>query len=41
DGTGAGHVETEVEVAWLGVLGIDFCQGYFFAQPSPWREGGY
>ncbi|WP_041190309.1 putative bifunctional diguanylate cyclase/phosphodiesterase [Burkholderia pseudomallei] len=39
--TVAEHVESEVELAMLRELGIDFCQGYFFAQPSPWREGGY
>ncbi|WP_323119207.1 putative bifunctional diguanylate cyclase/phosphodiesterase [Burkholderia alba] len=40
-GTVAEHVESDGELDALRALGIDFYQGYFFARPSPWREGGY
>lgn len=37
----AEHVESEAELNMLCDLGIDFYQGYWFAKPSPWSEGGY
>ncbi len=40
-GTVAEHVESAAELQVLRELGIDFYQGYYFAKPSPWREGGY
>ncbi|MGS0893190.1 putative bifunctional diguanylate cyclase/phosphodiesterase [Burkholderia stagnalis] len=37
--TVAEHVEDAATAEALRSLGVDYCQGYHFSRPAPWREG--